>query len=459
MRHYFKIALFLALPFLSFEGSAQKEENVIKIESQDDLGNVNDEFQEHFFEALKQKAIENHEKAITALNKCLAFDSSQTVVYLELGKNYNALEKFSEAATYLEKARKTEPENEAILTELYQTYYLDKDFERAMPVVEQLTALNSSFSEDLANIYIINERYEEALRLLDEIDRRWGSSEYRNSLRHQIYVKTDDSKGYIRDLQGRIEEDPEDEQNYLNLIYVYSEEGNSEKAFETARKLQEMNPSSELVHLALYKYYLLDDQPVNALESMKILFRSSEIDQDTKYKVLNDYLIFIAKNPGLENDLMAIVEILSEGEGNAALYRQLGTFFLELDRKEQAMEFFEKSLGEDLNDFAAIKATILLQLEAREFASARELSERALENYPSQPLLYLLNGTALNGLEEYEQAEEMLTFGLDYLIDDVAMEAEFYRQLAVTYQGLGNDEKAVEFQRKVAKLEKQLING
>ena len=34
----------------------------------DDLGNVEDEFQEHFFEALKQKGIENYERAVEALS-------------------------------------------------------------------------------------------------------------------------------------------------------------------------------------------------------------------------------------------------------------------------------------------------------------------------------------------------------------------------------------------------------
>ena len=35
----------------------------------DDLGNVSDDFQENFFEALKQKGIENYELALNALDK------------------------------------------------------------------------------------------------------------------------------------------------------------------------------------------------------------------------------------------------------------------------------------------------------------------------------------------------------------------------------------------------------
>ena len=47
----------------------------------DDLGNVEDEFQEHFFEALKQKGIENYDRAVEALHKCLNLDSKKPVIY------------------------------------------------------------------------------------------------------------------------------------------------------------------------------------------------------------------------------------------------------------------------------------------------------------------------------------------------------------------------------------------
>lgn len=456
MRKQVQIVFLLTLFLFSAEVFSQKEDNVIQVESQDDLGDVTDAFQENFFEALKQKAIENHDKAIAALVKCLAIDSSEPVVYLELGKNYNAMEKFDEAAAYLEKARAASPANLAILEELYQTYYSSKDFKKALPVVVELKNLNPSFSEDLANLYIINEEYEKALELLDSLDRQWGNSTYRNGLRHQVYNQTGNTDAYAQDLRSRIDENPQDEQNYLSLIYIYSEEGNTEKAFETARELQEMNPSSELVHLALYKFYLTEKNTEKAVESMKVIFRSEEIDEETKYKVLNDFLIFVAENPSLENDLIGIVQIFSENGAKRGVFRQLGNFFLELNQRERSLEFFEKALGKEMGDFTAIRNTLLLQLEFEKFQAAAELSEKAIGNYPSQPLLYLFNGTALNGTGAYKKAEEMLLFGLDYIIDDPGMEARFYEQLAVTYTGLREEKKAGEVRQKLTELKKQI---
>lgn len=453
-----KILYSLALLLFFVEAFPQDEQQALQKEVQDDLGNVNDRFQENFFEALKQKAIENYEKAIHALEKCLAYDAHQSVVFLELGKNYNALEEYVQAANYLEKARSIEPEKETILVELYESYFLNEQFEEALSVVEELRNYNASFSEDLANLYIINQEYDEALQLLDELDEQWGNSSYRDGLRNRIYVKTGDSQAHIHDLKNRLEEDPTNEQNYLNLIFVYSEDGRLDKAFETAKKLQEINPASDLVHLALYKFYLTEEDSENMIESMKTVFRSEEIDQETKYDVLNDFLMYVSTRKDMEHELMEVVEIFAEGDENTAIFGQLGQFFLETNRKEQALEYFEIALLKGVEDFKILRTTLLLQLELQKPGAAQELSQKALESYPSQPLLYLLNGTALNQLQRFKEAEDMLTFGLDYLIDDPQMEAEFYRQLAVTHAGLKNDKRAAEYKARAAKLETENIH-
>jgi len=65
--------------------------------SDDDLGNVEDEFQEYFFEALKQKGIENYDRAVDALHKCLNLNNKLPVIYFELGKNYSRLKNFGAA--------------------------------------------------------------------------------------------------------------------------------------------------------------------------------------------------------------------------------------------------------------------------------------------------------------------------------------------------------------------------
>jgi tetratricopeptide (TPR) repeat protein len=59
----------------------------------EDIALVNDEFQDSFYESLLQKGIENYDKAIVALEKCLKSQPNDATVYFELGKNYLAQKK------------------------------------------------------------------------------------------------------------------------------------------------------------------------------------------------------------------------------------------------------------------------------------------------------------------------------------------------------------------------------
>ena len=158
--------------------------------NQDDLGNVSDEFQEYFFEALKQKGIENYEKAITALEKCLELNTEKAVVYFELGRNYRELEQFEKSIENLKKAQGIAPKEEAILYYLFQTYGMTKDYEGAIATVKQLIPLDEAYKKDLANLYFLNENFDAALNLLDELDEELGANSYRNSLRRQVYART-----------------------------------------------------------------------------------------------------------------------------------------------------------------------------------------------------------------------------------------------------------------------------
>ena len=452
MKKYFLIISFFALLSFSLSVTAQEKGKPLENVSSDSLGDVEDVFQEYFFEALKQKAIENYTKAIDALLKCLTLEA-KPVVYLELGKNFNALQQFDQAAGYLETGRQKVPKNTAILQELYKSYFLNRNFEKALPVVKTLAFLDTSYSEDLVNLQILNENFDVALKLLDSLDAKKGASTSRDSLRRQVYSRTNNVDAQLKQLKENIAEDPSDEQSYLNLIFVYSENNRPEEAFQAAKDLLEMNPDSELVHLALYKFNLNDNKPEEAVESMKILLGSDQIDEITKYQALNDFLMYVSERNSLEEELISLVNIFSEEEDNTKVYGQLGTFFLEKRKKEQALKYFELALETETDNFGLYRDVLELQLEFGKNEEAVAVSDKALEIFPSQPMLYLFKGKALNELEKYREAEETLLFGMDYLIEDKAMENGFYTELIETYTGLNEPEKASRFRKKANELE------
>lgn len=409
----------------------------------DNLGDVNDAFQENFFEALKQKAIENYELALSALNKAekTAKNSKEkAVVYFEMGKNHTYLKEYALAEENFNKVLKTEGDKLDVLEQFYELYYQQRKYEKSIELVKKLIQFDEDYREDLANLYTLTKQYEEALNELDELDTDWGESDIRNALRAQIYRVTGNTTGAIENLEHRIEENPKNEREYLNLIFLYSEQGNKEKAFEAAKNLLKNNSKSELVHLALYKFHLEEGNPTEAIKSMKIVFSSQDVDKETKYKVLGDFILFVESNEQYEGELSQIVN--SFAVENGRVYEKLGDYYSAKNKKEEALHFYEKGIVQNTDNYNLLKNTLLFQIEFNKYEEAANLSAKALEIFPAQALLYLLNGVSNNGLRKSDIAIESLETGLDFILEDPKMERDFYDQLSLSYTTKGDSKKA-----------------
>ncbi len=454
LRFLYIVLIFFGILFLPKQAVAQETEPVEE-QPTDDLGNVTDAFQENFFEALKQKGIENYELALDALRKAEKAAKGdpklEAVVAFEKAKNLTELKQFEEAEVSFKQVLKTEPKRLDVLESLYDLYYQKNDYDSAIPLVQKLIEFDEDYKEDLANLYSRTRQFDKAIEVLDDLDETLGESDYRNALRAQIYRQTGNTEGQIESLETRIDKNPKKEQDYLGLIYLYSEEGNTEKAFATAKELLKNQPNSKQVHLALYKFYLDENNTEEAFKSMNIVFAASEIEKESKYKVLSDFIGFVEKNPQYETELENVVANFSE-TNTGKIYEQLGGYFNSKGQKETALKFYEKGIEGDPDNFSLLKNTLLLQIDFKKYDTAEKLSSDALAIFPAQPLLYLINGVAQNNLKNPDEAIESLNSGLDYLFDNPTMEQDFYKQLQQAYTLKGDSKKATEYAEKAAQI-------
>ncbi|WP_459210299.1 tetratricopeptide repeat protein [Aquimarina rhabdastrellae] len=420
----------------------------------DDLGDVSDEFQEQFFEALKQKGIQNYEKAIEALEKCIAIDNKPQYLYYELAKNQLALKQYEEAESNFKKVLEQYPKKRYVLTGLYEVYYQLRKYDEAINVVERLVPFDGIYREQLANLYLIVQKNEKALKTLDELEEEFGTDNYRKRLRRTILARSQNSDAQITYLKEKIEAQPNEEQHYLNLIYVYSGKNKITEAREVAENLLKVKPESELVHLALYKFYLDENKIEKAIESIEKVIHS-DIDIQSKNKVIDDFLIFVDKNPTYERSFLKVVTKYAKEANSSKIFTKLGNFYYQKNEKELALNYYERDIASH-TDFESLKRIILLQIDLGRYKKAKDGIELGLELYPTQPILYLVHGVALNQLKDPEAAIETLNLGIDYIIDDTKMEGDFYKQIGEAYLLIGDQVKSTKYLEKAKALQQKI---
>lgn len=117
------------------------------------------------------------------------------------------------------------------------------------------------------------------------------------------------------------------------------------------------------------------------------------------------------------------------------------------------IETLKKSYAEN-KDFKTVKEILENEAAGELFEAVYADSKEALELFPEQPFLYKMNGLALNKLGKYNEAIAVLSIGIDFVIDNNAMEADFYEQLSISHEKLGNKSEAIKYKQRAIALRK-----
>ncbi|WP_194851512.1 tetratricopeptide repeat protein [Nonlabens antarcticus] len=435
--------LLFSLVLLSFFG-AMAQEGVAAVDvNEDDLGVVSDAFKENFFDALSEKARENHDRAIEKLLICERLQPENGAVQFELAKNYMASKAFAKAESHLLSAIKISGEREWLMDNLLEVYNQEQEYDKAVTVLEKLARDNTNYEELLPVAYLRINNREKALATITDLDQKLGNNERRDALRRSLQNNQQQDERItdnLEELEQKLAVDPDNEQLYIQLIYGYSRMNNMEKTQEIAEKLNDAIPDSDAAQVALYKIYLDSGELKKGMQSMKRIFESDDLEDSVKMEVLKDFLTTAVNIGVTQTEIESTVIEFTDNVENVEAYRGLGDYYKNEKQLQAALKFYEIGMNLNDQDFELIRNTALLYLDTGAFAKAETLSTNALEIYPSQPLLYLINGAALNQLGNNKKAVKQLETGLSFLLDEPQLENDIYGQLVIAYEKLGDAE-------------------
>ncbi|AUC16713.1 hypothetical protein BTO06_16860 [Tenacibaculum sp. SZ-18] len=270
-------------------------------------------FEEFFFEAITEKAINNYQKAIDYLEECNTILPNNKAVLFELSKNYYYLNKTPEALIYGEEALSQEKDNLWILEHIVAIHKKNRNFPDAIKTQKIIAKKFPKKKRALVFLHLQNNDRQSAIRLLDELAEAKMLDSRLRAIKRSMFPMA------------------------------------------KTRKLEAITQNTKK-------------------ENLKTLFKKNK-----SFQVLTKLLDSLDK----END-----------------------------------------------------ASLLIY------------SEQGLSLFPAQPIVYLMNGKALNKNKQFKKAVESLQNGIDFVIDDKALTNRFYNELIKAYQGLGDSKNVNKYQKK-----------
>jgi tetratricopeptide (TPR) repeat protein len=436
----YKIIAFLFLFQISF-GQINPEE----------VETAENEFETNFFDALKEKAIENYDKAIIALQKCLLKEPLNPEIHYQLGVNYLAQKKYVEAENAFQKAVDLEPKQRWYWNGLYDVHYQTKAYEKAIVIVEKLVAFDANMKEDLVSLYMNTQQFDKAKIVINDIESKGTLTKAMESYQMQIQSMQKGNNPNVSDLVEAIKNNPKAEQNYIDLIYAYSVNNQEDKAFQTALLLEKELPNSDLAHVSLVKFHIQANDISKATDSYKRVVKSSKIDLKIKQRVLNEYLIFATKNPQLLTEIDTTLTFFDNTVG-MDVNKELGKFFYNKNNFELAQKYIEQSKESDVE---AIDLLLNIYDFNKQFEKMAKKSEAYIDLYPTKANLYYYAGKGNNNLKNYKKAKDFLEMGIDYVIDDPNLEAGFCKQFIFCADGLSDSKMKQTYQKRLDVISKK----
>ncbi len=432
------IALFLLTS--SVDGMAQKakkkgkEPENPKTETSAGAGNTlsedeKNEFEYTFIEALKQKMIGNQQLAVSLFSKCLTINPNSASAMFELAKIYSSNGDQTGSSLLLEKAMKIEPENKWFKVLLAQIYQQGKQYEKAAELYGQLYQLDPDNLDYLymnAALLSSAQKFDQAIEVYNQLERKIGVNDQISVEKQQVYQAAGKKKEAQAELQKLIDSNPTEPRYYGLMADYYLSEKDNANALKYYMKILEIDPDNGFVLFSLTSFYREMGDKEKAWEYIRKGFMNKSVEVDTKIQY---YLVITSGQDSAfftDEQIAELVEILVKT--NSDDYRVLtvyAEYLISKGKLAEARDQLRKVLETQKDNYMVWERMLLVSNDLQDFQGVYTDAGKALELFPSQPVLYGLKAVACLQLEKYKEALDILSEGDAYLGDNKFMKVQF----------------------------------
>jgi tetratricopeptide (TPR) repeat protein len=403
------------------------------------LGQKNRDYQYALIEAVKQKNLGNIQGAIELYKMVLSANDSVAVAYYELGTLYILTKQIPAAEEHLEKAWKLAPGNEWYMNAYSDVLAFQEKFKEASRVVQTYMDLNGERVEEvfkLANIYFVEGKNRQSLRILNRLEKEHGVSDKIILLKANIYEKSGKLKKAVEEIDKLLAYFPESVEFRVVAAEMSMEAGEPELATRYYKEALELDSTNIFAITNLTDYYQGKKDFKNSLYYLKKTFESDAIRYDRKMAILGFYL----------NDESFVLEYAEEIEGLITTMlekypkerdvRLLATdFFIQQNNYDRAFTTIFTLLENGEKNYTLWKQGILLANAVKSTDSLYLLSDQAVELFPDSAEMRYFKGIAAYENEKYETvintfSEEWLRSAeRDLRNEALILKAESYHRL------------------------------
>jgi tetratricopeptide (TPR) repeat protein len=399
-----------------------------------------------FTEGQKYFMLEDYAKALVLYDKCLELNPQNATTHYKIAEIHTKSEDFQTAVPYALKAIALDGDNKYYYLLAANIYNQQGKHADAAVIYETMLGKiegTENYYFDLAAIYLYQKRYDDALSAYDRAEEVLGIDEDISHQKQQIYLQTNQLHKAIAEIEKLIAHYPEQSHYSVSLANVFSANGQDNKAIDLLTDLLKLHPNDGQALLMLAELQKKSGD-LNAYQNtLDKVYKNVNIDPNIKIQLIaeNTYALAQARTNGnpnltLENKTLEQTQALAKTyPENAHVFGVHGDLLYAIDRKEEALQEYIRSLKLDDSNFQVWQNILQIESDMGAHQALIDHADAALEIFPNQSVVYMYAGLAHLQLENYTAAASTLEQGKKLSVQNPSQIAIFSSLLGSAYNG------------------------
>lgn len=431
------------------------------------MGSILDEesrykFDHYFYAALNAKVQSKYAEAFDYLQHCMAIDSTNASVLIELGAFYSSLGQSEKGLEYVDKALAYDPSN---------YYYnmiaagLNKQFGNKQEVIDAYKFLLKEYPAkvdlymELANAYSDNGQYDEAIHSLDSLQKYSGENPAIAFNKFRLYNMMNKKDMAFAEIQAMVDKNPNNISYILLIGDLYLQDNQLDKAESFYSEAKEIDAENPGLILSMVNYYEKIGNKEESAAEIERAIVNPKMDIEEKLQLLTRYISVLRQNKQeitKANDLFE--QLFEQHPNNYEINLLYGDVLLLQDDKEGALVQFETYTNNNPKDPVGYGKMIEITLADTTYSPQTlnrltEITDEGIKNIPTSPEFYFYNAMAKLQQEKLKEGMHVLQQGLESAeFQSPLIESDFYGQIGDIHHMLKDDAKAFEAYEKAIEI-------
>ena len=408
-------------------------------------------FRYFYQEANREKLGGRYAEAYDLYRYCLTIAPDAPELLYDLGLFELMLHNDSVGVSMLTRASALDSAN-AYFKETLASYFLDHhDTQRALPVLEELSEMQPKRVELLAQLvrlYNLNQRYEDAIRVLNRIEVLEGKSAQVSYQKFALYKSLKQEKKAFAELESLCQEFPHEMGYRLaigNQLLLADRPAEALRVFEEVRRQEPNHKSLPLSMLEYYRRTGADSLFVTMRDS---LLYASGTDSEIRSELMRDYVSEQVREDSvgrkrLEQSFDSLLTSFPEDLGLLQLRAAyLATY--EPNNESRFIDVMERVIRVEPDNVQAISYLIQYYGTHKDFDRLEDLCRRAVIVNPEELVFHYYLGVACWQAGKLEDALKAFRDGVLQKTDESRPEmvADLFSQMGDVLHELGRKQES-----------------